>query len=161
MCSRRVSSSCSTNDNRRITKAVISHEGGKDSEECSRRVEHIRSHLWHRYSATVNQVMVGTVKLSKWWSQLNNIIVATAYEKYFMKDWLQMFHKYHNHLFANNIGAWLDEWIRDIWPLTTSRMPLTLVRSLLPIVHGIYQISRVSSVSSVFLSGLSFSHLIW
>jgi hypothetical protein len=34
-------------------------------------VEHIRGHLWHRYSIAVNQVMVATVKLSKWWLQLN------------------------------------------------------------------------------------------
>ena len=34
-------------------------------------VEHIRGQLWHRYSVTVNQVMVETVKFSKWWLQLN------------------------------------------------------------------------------------------
>jgi hypothetical protein len=34
-------------------------------------VEHIRGHLCHRYSITVNQVMVATVKLSTWWHQLN------------------------------------------------------------------------------------------
>jgi hypothetical protein len=34
-------------------------------------VEHIRGDLWHRYSITVNQVMVASVKLSKWWLQLN------------------------------------------------------------------------------------------
>jgi hypothetical protein len=34
-------------------------------------VEHIRGHLWHIYSITVNQVMVATVKLSKWWLELN------------------------------------------------------------------------------------------
>ena len=27
-------------------------------------MEHIRGHLWHRYSITVNQVMVATIKLS-------------------------------------------------------------------------------------------------
>jgi hypothetical protein len=30
-------------------------------------VEHIRGHLWHRYVLVVNQVVVATVKLSKWW----------------------------------------------------------------------------------------------
>jgi hypothetical protein len=30
-----------------------------------------RGHLWHRYSIVVNQVMVATVKLSKWCLQLN------------------------------------------------------------------------------------------
>ena len=29
--------------------------------KCLRQVEHIRSHLWHRYSITVSQVMVATV----------------------------------------------------------------------------------------------------
>jgi hypothetical protein len=36
-------------------------------EKCWRQVEHIRGHLWHKYYITVNQVMVATVKLSKWW----------------------------------------------------------------------------------------------
>jgi hypothetical protein len=27
--------------------------------------------LWHRYSIMVNQVMVATVNISKWWLQLN------------------------------------------------------------------------------------------
>jgi len=31
-----------------------------------RQTEYIRGHLWHRYSVTVNQVMVAKVKLSKW-----------------------------------------------------------------------------------------------
>ena len=31
----------------------------------------ISGHVWHRYSITVNQVMVATVKLSKWWFHLN------------------------------------------------------------------------------------------
>jgi hypothetical protein len=30
-------------------------------------VEHIRGHLWHIYAIAVNQVVVATVKLSKWW----------------------------------------------------------------------------------------------
>jgi len=40
------------------------------TERCLRQVDHIHGHLWHRYSITVNQVMVATVKLSKWWLQL-------------------------------------------------------------------------------------------
>jgi hypothetical protein len=35
-------------------------------------MEHIRGHLWHRYSLTVNQVMVATVKLEKWLLQVNH-----------------------------------------------------------------------------------------
>jgi hypothetical protein len=40
------------------------------NEKCLRQVEHIRGNLWHRYSIAVNQVMVVTVKLSKWWLKL-------------------------------------------------------------------------------------------
>jgi hypothetical protein len=36
---------------------------------CLRQVEHIRGHLWHRYSRMVNKVMVETAKFSKWWFQ--------------------------------------------------------------------------------------------
>jgi hypothetical protein len=34
------------------------------AEKCLQ-VEHIRGHLWHKYSIAVNQVMVAIVKLSK------------------------------------------------------------------------------------------------
>jgi hypothetical protein len=37
-----------------------------------RQTEHIHGHLWHRYSPTINQVMVATVKLSTWWFQRNH-----------------------------------------------------------------------------------------
>jgi hypothetical protein len=32
----------------------------------------IRGHFWCRYSVTVNQLMVATLKRSKWWLQLNH-----------------------------------------------------------------------------------------
>jgi hypothetical protein len=70
MCSRRVRSSFSTSDIRRVnlvTNPVISHERGKDREVLTTS----GAYLWHRYSITVNQVMVATVKLSKWWLQLD------------------------------------------------------------------------------------------
>ena len=73
MCSGRVSSSCSTSGTRRVilvTNPVISHEWGKDGTGLQQ-VEHNRGNLWYRYSIAVNQVMVATVKLSKWWLQLN------------------------------------------------------------------------------------------
>ena len=38
-----------------------------------RQVEHIRGHLWHIYSITV---MVATTKLSKWWLQLHEFLLA-------------------------------------------------------------------------------------
>ena len=72
-CSERVSSSCSTSDTRRVnlvTNPVISHEWGR-TRKCLRQVEHIRGHVWHIYSLTVNQVMVAIVKFSKWWLQHN------------------------------------------------------------------------------------------
>ena len=55
-CSGRVGSSCSTSGTRRVnldTNPVISREWGKDREVF-----------------TINQVMVATVKFSKWWLQL-------------------------------------------------------------------------------------------
>ena len=67
-CSGRVSSSSSTSGTRRVnlvTNLVTSHERGKDRKRCLRQMEHIRGHLWGRYSIAVNQVMVATVKLSK------------------------------------------------------------------------------------------------
>jgi hypothetical protein len=36
------------------------------AKKCLRQVEHIRGHLWHRYSVTVNQVMMATVKHQEW-----------------------------------------------------------------------------------------------
>ena len=76
MCPRKVSSSCSTSCTRRVnlvTNPVISSEWvitGK----CLRQVEHLHGHLWHRYSITVNQVMVPTVKPLKRWLQLNQLL---------------------------------------------------------------------------------------
>jgi hypothetical protein len=51
-----------------LNQATFEERTGK----CLRQVEHICGHLWHRYSITVNKVMVATVKLSKWWVQLNH-----------------------------------------------------------------------------------------
>jgi hypothetical protein len=68
-CSGRVNSSCSTSGTRRVnlvTNPVISHEWGKDWEVLMTSGTYMLS-LWHRYRLTVNQVMVATVKLSKWW----------------------------------------------------------------------------------------------
>ena len=57
---------CSESDTSRVnlvTNPVISHKWGKEW-ECLQQVEHTRGHLWHRYSITVNQVMVAAVKRS-------------------------------------------------------------------------------------------------
>jgi hypothetical protein len=58
-CSVRVSSSCSTCGICHVTLAtnpLTSHEWKKTG-LWFRQTEHIRSHLWHRYSVTVNKVM--------------------------------------------------------------------------------------------------------
>jgi hypothetical protein len=45
-------------------------------------VEHIRGHLWHRYAIAVNQVVVATVKLSKWWPMsIHPTVLHTKKEK--------------------------------------------------------------------------------
>jgi hypothetical protein len=48
-------------------------------------ITRIRGHLWHRYSIVVNQVMVATVKLSKWWplgtlGSVAFLLAATLYQ---------------------------------------------------------------------------------
>jgi hypothetical protein len=66
-CSGRVGSSCSTSDTRRVnlvTTPVISHERGKEREMFTTSGTY-RGHLLHKYSISVNKVMVATVKLSK------------------------------------------------------------------------------------------------
>jgi len=73
-CSRDVSSSCSICGTLRatlVTNSVISHEW-RNCDLWFRQMEHISSHLWHRYSVTVNQVVVATTTLLKWWLQLND-----------------------------------------------------------------------------------------
>jgi hypothetical protein len=67
MCSGRVSSSCSTCGTRCVTLVtilVISHEWGKDRIVITTSGTYL-CHLWHRYSVTVNQVMVATRKTFK------------------------------------------------------------------------------------------------
>jgi hypothetical protein len=41
--------------------------------KCLRQVGHMRGHLWYKCSVTVNQDMVATINLSKWWLQLNQL----------------------------------------------------------------------------------------
>jgi hypothetical protein len=59
-CSGSVGSSWSTSDTRRVNLMNEEMTG-----KCLWQVEHIRGHLWHRYSITLNHVMVATVTLSK------------------------------------------------------------------------------------------------
>ena len=64
-CSGRVNNSYSTSGTHRIslvTDPLISQEW---TGKCLQQMEHIRRHLQHRYSATVNQVIVPTEKRSK------------------------------------------------------------------------------------------------
>jgi hypothetical protein len=47
-------------------------------------VEHIRGHLWHRYAIAVNEVVVATVQLSKWWPISTNPNVLHTKKEYGM-----------------------------------------------------------------------------
>ena len=58
-----------------FTNPVISHEWGK-IRAVLRTSGTYRSHLWHRNSMAVNQVMVATVKLGS----VASLLVATLYE---------------------------------------------------------------------------------
>ena len=49
-----------------VTNLFISHEWRKDGLWLPQ-IEHIRGHMLHIYSVTVNQVSMATVKLSKLW----------------------------------------------------------------------------------------------
>jgi hypothetical protein len=51
---------------RLLTTTGISHEWGKDRIVIVSK-QHIRCHLWHLYSVTVNKVMVMTLKFPRWW----------------------------------------------------------------------------------------------
>jgi hypothetical protein len=59
-------------------------------------VEHIRDHLWHRYSISVNQVTVAIVKFSKWGHPIWNICVTNDHgyvllvitSRSFLNSWL-------------------------------------------------------------------------
>jgi hypothetical protein len=62
-----------------VTKLVINHEWG-ETRLWRRQTEHISGHLLQRYSVTVNQVVVTTVKLLKCWLQFkhwNHCLVAS------------------------------------------------------------------------------------
>jgi len=73
-CSGRISSSYSTSGTHRIslvTDPVISHDW---TGKCLRQMVHIRGNLQHRYSVTVNQIIVPIEKRSKWWLQFSQYI---------------------------------------------------------------------------------------
>ena len=67
-CSGRVRSSWSICGTRRFTlvtnQLIVINE--KITRLWLRQTEHIRGHLWHRYSVTVDNVMFASVKLSEW-----------------------------------------------------------------------------------------------
>jgi hypothetical protein len=48
---------------------------------------YIRGYLWHRYSIVINQVMVTTVKLSKWWIKLSQEELNQASIKEYRINW--------------------------------------------------------------------------
>ena len=74
-CSWRVDSSFPTSGTRRVnlvTNPMISHEWGKERKVLTSGTYPGFFFVTHiPYSIAVNQVMVATVKLSKWWLQLN------------------------------------------------------------------------------------------
>ena len=53
-----------------VTNSVISHEWEK-VKIVAMTNKYIHGHQWHINSLNINQVMTVTVKLSKWWLQLN------------------------------------------------------------------------------------------
>jgi hypothetical protein len=69
--------------------------------KCLRQVEHIRGHLWHRYSITVNQFMVATVNFQSddfnftqrnpWFSSFLVSSIPLS-----MKSWPDRNHKFWN-----------------------------------------------------------------
>jgi hypothetical protein len=80
-CSRKISSSCSPGDTRRVTlvtNPMISHERGKTG-KCLQQVEHIHGHLWHRCSVIhlwSNEDNIQPCAIS-WSSQNMNIHIMT------------------------------------------------------------------------------------
>jgi len=68
-------------------------------------VEHIRGHLWHIYSITVNQVMVATVKLSQCWLQLKSSIVRHSM-RYWSYDFKQQSINKSHILLSGFKGSW-------------------------------------------------------
>ena len=52
---------------------------------CLRQMEHIRGHLWHRKFVAANQVMVATLKLSKWWLHSTlNLMINDLYPSWYI-----------------------------------------------------------------------------
>ena len=62
MCSGRVNCCCYISGTRRVTHCYKEVQV-MNKERAWLQTEHIRGHLWHRYSVMVNQVMVATLKL--------------------------------------------------------------------------------------------------
>ena len=53
--------------------------------KCLRQVQHIRGHLWHRHFVAANQVMVATIKLSKWWLHFTlNLMINDLYPSWYI-----------------------------------------------------------------------------
>ena len=78
ICPGRVGRSCSTSGIGRVTlvtNLVMSHRCMNEEwiGMCLPQVEHIHGNLWHIYPVTLSQIMVVTVKLSKWCLQLKNL----------------------------------------------------------------------------------------
>ena len=100
-CSGRTSSYYSTSGTHRIsldTDPVINHEW---TGKCLRQMEHIRHNLQHRYSVTVNQVIVPTEKRSKWWLQFNQYIGTFGSGSFLLAETLGQGNPDRNHKLSN------------------------------------------------------------
>jgi hypothetical protein len=64
-CRGRVNSTCSTNGTCHVQNPVLRNEQGKKVRLSLRQTEHVRDHLRHRYSVTVNKAKMATVKCPK------------------------------------------------------------------------------------------------
>ena len=72
ICPGRVTSACSNNDTRCVTLVINPVISFRRKGLWLPQTEHTRGHLWHSYFVEVNQLMVSTVKLPKWWLQLGS-----------------------------------------------------------------------------------------
>ena len=110
MYSKSVCNSCSPSDTRvtLVANTMWSIMIEKGTSLWLRQIEHIHGNLWYRYSLTVNQVVVATVQLSKWWLQLSNYGPLVQHLPY----WQQPFFN------PNMIGitsSWISCQLRDIY----------------------------------------------
>jgi hypothetical protein len=128
--------------------------------KCIRLVEHIRSHLWHRYSIAVNQVVVATVNLSKWWPMSTSPTVLHTKTEYGMIIFVPI--KKNRHKFINGpISRWRFRKHPSVQSLTNNGPGSQLLFCILPVPlsgksHSIH-LTQSHLVVAIFSSILSLS----